>query len=147
MINRKHNKYRRSGRYAHFRENRYIRIVGIIMVVVMVASVYIYQRVWTRNLSEEIDELQKQNDRTREHLVALKSDWIATSSISNVEIRLEELDLKLKPTRPSQNFTLRPDAGREPSRYAGLVKALESLKGSISLVSNEADARILFDEE
>ena len=73
---------------------------------------------------------------------------MAASSISNVEILVEELRLELEPTRPSQNFTLRPDAGQERSRYAGLVKALEKLKGSIPLVSsNEADASVLFDEE
>jgi hypothetical protein len=67
------------------------------------------------------------------------------SSISMVESLLAERNLKLEPTSPSRNFTLRPNSGRERSRYAGLVKALEKLKGSIPLVSpSEADAGVLF---
>jgi hypothetical protein len=119
--------------------------VGIIVILVTVASFYIYQRVWVRNLVAENKMMEARNDRTREHLAALKSEWMKATSISNLEILVAKLDLELEPTSPSQNFTLRPDGGRERSRYAGLVKALEKLKGSIPIVSpNEADAGVLF---
>jgi hypothetical protein len=127
------------------RQNRYFRIVSIIVIIVAVASFYIYQRVWVRNLVAENKLLEARNGRTLEHLAALKSDWMAASSISNVEILVAELHLQLEPTSPTQNFTLRPDESCRRSRYAGLVKALEKLKGNIPLVSpNEADAGVLF---
>ena len=143
-------KYRsgRIGRSVRILQNPYIRIVGAIVVVVAVASFYIYQRVWVRNLVEEIDGLQNRNIRIGENLASIKSEWMAASSIANIEARIGEFRLALEPARPSQNFTLRPPAGGESDRYAGLIKAFEKLKGSIPLVSsNEADAGELFEEE
>lgn len=134
-------------RSARVFQNRHIRIVGIIVMVVAVASFYIYQRVWVRNLVEEIERLQDRNQRAGEDMAAVKSEWMAASSIANIETRIGELRLHLTPTRPSQNFILRPLGGQESNRYSGLMKAFEKLKGSIPLVSNEADASELFDEE
>jgi len=129
-------------------ENRHIRIVGLIVVIATVASFYIYQRVWVRNLVDEVKELQDRNQRTGEYLAGLKSEWVSASSMANIETKIADLRLALVPTRPAQNFSLDPLAGQEPDRYAGLIKAFEKLKGSIPLVSsNEADASELFEEQ
>ncbi len=131
-----------------FTGNKYVRIVGIILVIVTIASFYIYQRVWVRNLVCEISQVEDKNEKAGMYLAAVKSEWMAASSMANIEVRIDDLKLDLKPTKPSQNYTLCPKTDRDRSRYAGLVKAFESLKGKIPLVSsNEADARELFDEK
>jgi len=135
-------------RSARIFQNRYVRILGLIVIVVTVASFYIYQRVWVRNLVEEVEKLQDRNQRAGDYLATVESDWMAASSIANIETKIGELRLAMEPTRPSQNFTLRPLAEQEYDRYAGLIKAFEKLKGNIPLVSsNEADASELFDEK
>jgi hypothetical protein len=131
-----------------FWRNRYIRMVWMILVIVTVASFYIYQRVWVRRLVGEIELLQEENGQARQSLADLKSDWMTASSIANVEAMVGTLNLGLEPTKPLQNYTLRPRPDRWQSRYSGLLKAFEKLKGNIPLVSsNEADARELFDGE
>jgi hypothetical protein len=129
-------------------ENRYVRIVGVIVVIVVVASFYIYQRVWVRNLVDEIGQLQQRNDQARENLALVRTGWMAASSITNVETLVGEMKLDLKPTRPSQNFTLSPDREQNLNRYTGLVRAFEKLTNNIPLVSSsEADAGELFEDK
>lgn len=148
MIRTRNYRKRRSTGPVQYWGNQYIRIVGIILIIVTVASFYIYQRVWVRGLVDDIEQLEQQNDRAKEFLTDIKSDWMAASTITNIETRMGELRLGLKPTKPSQNYTLRPRQDQERSRYAGLMKAFEKLKGNIPLVSsNEADAGELFDGE
>jgi hypothetical protein len=122
--------------------------VSILLVVVAIASFYVYQRVWVRNLVTEIGELELQNERAGERLETIKSDWMAASSISNIEAAVRDYRLGLEPTRPSQNFTLRPYQNGDQGRYAGLIRAIEKLQKNIPLVSpNEVDAGELFDEK
>jgi len=125
--------------------NIYIRIVGFLVIIVTIASFYIYQRVWVRNTLEEIEQLRDRNEKAREQVVALKSDWMAASSLANVEHLIEDFRLKMVPTTPARNFTLTPRWPRGQNRFAGLIKAFEKLKGNIPLVSpSEADASELF---
>ena len=131
-----------------FWRNRYIRITALSLIIVGAASFYVYQRVWVRNLVAEIESLEKQNETAQEHLSTIKSEWVAASSIVQIESSIGSLRLGLQPTKPVQNFTLRPKSDWERSRYAGLVKALDKLQKNIPLVtSNEADAGELFDTE
>jgi hypothetical protein len=112
------------------------------------ASFYIYQRVWVRNLITEVEALGKKNEIAQKRLAILKSEWMLASSISKIEATVDSLHLGLKPTSPSQNLALRPQSGWRNSRYAGLIEALKKLKGGIPLVSpNEADAKELFEAE
>ena len=146
MIRSRSYKRRRPFRASRFTGGKYVRVVGIILVIVTVASFYIYQRVWVRNLVGEISRLEDHNETAGLYLAAVKSEWMAASSMSNIEIRINDLKLDLIPSIPSQNYTLSPPNDQGRSRYAGLVKAFESLKGNIPLVSsNEADASELFD--
>jgi cell division protein FtsL len=148
MTRSRRHHHNRSIRPSRIGENRYLRIVGVIVVIVVVASFYIYQRVWVRNLVDEIGQLQQRNDQARENLAMVRSEWMAASSIANVETLVGEMKLGLKPTRPSQNFTLSPDREQNLNRYTGLVRAFEKLTNNIPLVSsNEADAGELFEDK
>jgi hypothetical protein len=141
-------KRRRVTASAGFWNNQYARIIGVILVIVAAASFYIYQRVWVRNLIEEVEDIQKRNEEAQLQLAAAKAEWISASSIANIEKAIGKSHLGLEPTLPSQNFTLLSRPGIGQSRYAGLIKAFENLKSSIPLVSpNEADAGVLFEEE
>lgn len=129
-----------------FWRNRYLRITAVSLIIVGAASFYVYQRVWVRNLVAEIENLEKQNETAKENLSTIKSEWVAASSIAQIESEIGDLRLGLEPTKPVQNFTLRPKSGWEQSRYAGLIRALDKLHKNIPLVtSNEADAGELFD--
>jgi cell division protein FtsL len=132
----------RSGR---FPGDRYLQVVTLILIIIAVASFYIYQRVWVRSLVEEIDQLRELNKTTEEKTAILRVEWMAASSIANTESAAEGMNLGLAPTRPSQNFVIQPEVEWEKDRYAGLAKAWEKLRGSIPLVkTNEAQAGQLF---
>jgi len=128
--------------------NRYLRLVSIILIITAVASFYIYQRVWVRNLVAEIDRMRNRNERAMQQVAALKTDWTTATALSNVELTVQTMGLGLRPTRPSQNFiisTIVKEKDVEEGRYAGLVKALGKLKGNFPTVTtNEADAKELF---
>lgn len=128
-------------------ENRYVRIIGSLVIIVMVASFYIYQRVWVRNLVSEIQELRDQNELAAQRLAELRTEWTEASSIASLETRIEAMGLGLQPTKPSQNLALSPPS-RMSGRYAGLLTALEKLGSNLPLVtSNEAEADQLFEQE
>jgi len=131
-----------------FLGNRYLRLVLLMMIIILVASFYVYQRVWVRNLVTEIEELEEQNETAEHHLSNLKVEWAAASSIAGIEESIESMRLGLKPTRPSQNLVVQPPADMGGGRYAGMLKALEKLKGSIPIVApSEAEAQRLFRAE
>lgn len=116
------------------------------MAVVLVCSFYVYQRVWVRNLVSEIETIQKKNLIAGQQLSRLQSQWAAASSIIEIEARIDNLKLKLRPTRPSQNLVLRPDGDRSDSRFAGLNNAWNKVKRHLPLVApSEAGAEELFD--
>jgi cell division protein FtsL len=147
-MRRRRYKQRRPAMQKSFWRNRYIHIAAVSLIIVGVASFYVYQRVWVRNLVAEIENLEKQNEEAKQHLSTIKSEWVAASSIARIESAVGTLRLGLEPTKPVQNFTLRPKSDWEQSRYAGLMKALDKLQKNIPLVtSNEADAGELFDTE
>ena len=133
-------------RGASWWRNRYVRIVTFILVVTGIASLYIYQRVWVRDLVQDIDRLQERNDRTRFHLARLKSEWTLASSISGVEAAIVQMNLALEPTRPYQNLVLTPPPREvSPDKYAVLMKALEKFRGHLPIVkTTEAQAGQLF---
>jgi len=139
----------RKTRGASWWRNRYVRIVTFILVVTGIASLYIYQRVWVRDLVTGNDLLQERNDRTRFHLARLKSEWTLASSMAGVEAAIVEMNLALEPTRPYQNLVLQPPPRESnPDRYAGLMKALDKLRGHFPLVkTTEAQAGQLFKEK
>lgn len=142
--------YMRRPRSKHngFLANRYLRLVLLMMIVILVASFYVYQRVWVRNLITEIEELEEQNETAGRHLNSLKAEWAAASSIAGIEESIESMQLGLKPTKPSQNLMVQPPADIDGGRYAGMLKALEKLKGSIPIVApSEAEAQRLFKAE
>ena len=134
--------FRTSGRIP---SGRYLRIISLILIITAVASFYIYQRVWVRGLVEEIDQLRELNKAAEQKTAMLRVEWMAASSIANVEAAATAMNLGLAPTRPSQNLVIQPEVEWEKDRYAGMMKAWEKLRGSIPLVkSNEAQAGQLY---
>lgn len=128
-------------------ESNYLRIVLISLVIVALSSSYIYLRVWVRDLDDEISELKADNERVDKYLASLKTEWAAASSLSGIENSLVRFDLALKPTLPTQNLVIRPELIEDEGRYAGLIKALEKIKGNIPvLTSSEAEANPLFED-
>lgn len=129
-------------------KNRYLRIVGLIMVITLIASFYIYQRVWVRRLVAEVEDIRDRTEEARLHLTTLKAEWVSASSIAGIEAAVDSLRLGLRPTIPAQNYVIRPQSDWEKGRYAGLIRALEKLRGNIPLVApSEAEANQLFDNE
>ena len=118
------------------------------MAIVLICSFYVYQRVWVRNLVSEIESLQKNNLTAGQHLSRLQSQWAAASSIVEVEARIDNLKLRLRPTRPSQNLVLRPAGTGGDSRFTGLQNAWNKVKRHLPLVTpSEAGAEELFDTQ
>lgn len=140
--------YRRRRKKTELLRNRYLQIAAVFGLVIMISSFYIYQRVWVRNLISEIEDIEKQTETARLASANLKSKWMAASSMTAIEERIEKRKLGLGPTRPTQNLTLRPGEKADQSRYAGLLKALDKLKTNFPLVSsNDAEAGQLFETE
>ncbi|MEZ5360273.1 MAG: hypothetical protein R3F48_15765 [Candidatus Zixiibacteriota bacterium] len=128
-------------------ESNYLRIVMLSLVIVALSSSYIYLRVWVRALDDEIKVLKEDNERIDKYLSSLKTDWVAASSLTGVEQSLEHFKLALQPTLPTQNFVIRPEMIQDDNRYAGLLKALEKIKGNIPVItSSEAEANQLFED-
>jgi len=148
MALRKQHTRRRHLTLKRFLKDRYLSILGVIILVTAISSFYIYQRIWARNLMTEIDTLQSQTDLAREHLSGLESRWMAASSIAGIEERLEDRKLSLRPTQPAQHLALYPERLLDHSRYAGLLQALDKLKSNMPLLSpNEAEAQQLFEDQ
>ena len=125
--------------------NRYLRIMGVALSVILISSFYIYQRVWVRNLVSDIERLEQRNELAQEKLDALKSEWMNASSIAAIDNAIQERKLALEPTKPMQNLALQSLEPEDAGRFAGLVKALEKLKSNIPVVkSNDAQAKELF---
>ncbi len=127
--------------------DRYIRIVAVSLVIIAVASFYVYQRVWVRQLVSEIERLEARNAAASRYTATLEAQWKTSSSIGALERRITELNLGLRPTLPDQNFVLTPPQTSE-DRFAGFVNALEKLTRHLPVIStNEAGAEELFDTE
>lgn len=125
---------------------RYLRIIAAILLIVTVASFYIYQRVWVRNLDARIKNLESKNEKIWECRARLEARWMAASSIAGVETAIDKFGLDLRPTKPSQNRDLPVSPDRTGGRLAGLVNALEKLKENIPILSpNDAEAEQLFE--
>jgi cell division protein FtsL len=125
----------------------YLRIALMLMAVIIVASFYVYQRVWVRNLVTEIEELEEQNDKATLRLNRLREKWMAASSITSIEEKIKELGSRLRPTLPDQNLVVRPLEDGHVGRYSGLLKALRKIKTHMPVVGpNEADAEQLFEK-
>jgi len=127
--------------------DRYVGIIVFILVVVLISSFYIYQRVWVRDLISKISQAETRNDTARQKLSDLKSEWVTASSIVNVEANIQRNQLGLIPTKPMQNLALQLMIEKEnPGRYAGLMKAMEKLKNNLPMVqTNQAEAQQLFE--
>jgi cell division protein FtsL len=131
-----------------WKRDPYVRIGGAILIIIVAASFYIYQRVWVRSLIAETEQLQKRNEQIRQQTSLLRSEWMSATSIASLETTIAEKGLALEPTKPTQNMALRPRPEWEGGRYEGLLKALEKLAGHVPLVrSNEAEASQLFQDE
>jgi len=140
-------KYRRSRttRSPRFWENRYVVIVGVIVVIVAASSFYIYQRVWVRNLISQIEAMEQRNEEARMQMGLLKSDWVSASSIAGIETAVAERKLAMEPTKPTQIMALRPPQIWRQGRYAGLWRALGKIAEHVPLIkTNEAQAGELF---
>jgi hypothetical protein len=132
-----------------FWRDRYFRIVATILAVTLISSFYVYQRVWVRRLVNENELILKQTENARLYLARLQEDWARASSLTNIEMSLQSLQLDLKPTLPAQNVSLpldlTPDSikvNTDPGKYAGIVKALDKVKNHIPLIeSNDAEAK------
>lgn len=130
----------------------FLRLIGITLLVIMVSSFYIYQRVWVRTMVAYNEKLEKRNDLTRQRLAQLEAAWMTASSLGSVETAIMDGQLGLEPTKPSQNFTVQavlpappvPEAPDGP--YAGLAKALGKLKQNMPMVEPaQAEAQPLFE--
>lgn len=140
---------RRSESPLHYLRNRYVRTVMMIMLVILVSSFYVYQRVWVRRLVQENETIQKQTEQARLYLGRMQEDWARASSLACIESALQTLNLDLKPTLPAQNLSLpleiAPDTSKivaDPGRYAGLLKAMDKLKSHLPMVTpTEAEAK------
>lgn len=128
--------------------NRYVRLVGLLAIIITLSSFYIYQRVWVRNLVAEVEQLKQRNLEARHSLASLKTEWGKASSLGSLEQAIATFKLDLRPTDPTQNLALRQPFERGAGRYAGLLNALEKLTRHIPLVtSSEADASQLFEDK
>ena len=128
--------------------NPYLRLGALTVLVIIISSFYIYQRVWVRSLISEVEDLQAQNESAGLLCSQLESQWMTATSISAIETRIKADKLGLRPTTPTQNLVLEPNAGYDRGRYAGLLNALDKLKSNIPLVtSSEAEAGQLFESE
>ena len=140
---------RRSSQPLRLFHNRYVRTVLLIILVVLISSFYVYQRIWVRRLVRENETIQKQTEQARLELANLQQDWAQASALASVESALQLLNLGLRPTLPTQNLSLPmeiiPDSAkiqRDPGRYASLAKAIDKLKSHLPLVkTNEAEAK------
>ena len=114
----------------------------------MVASFYVYQRVWVRNLVAEIELLEIRNDEVSLEMGKVQRDWVAASSITNLEQRIKDMKLQLRPTLPDQNLLVEAMDDNYTGRFEGIVKALGKLKSNIPVVApSEADAEELFEDK
>ena len=128
--------------------NYYLRVVVVITAIILLASFYVYQRVWVRNLVSEIESLEEQNEAGTKELLQLRQQWMAAASIASVEQRIKDLQLGLRPTLPDQNLVLRVLDDNNSGRYSGIVKALEKIKTHIPVVApSNADAEELFEDK
>jgi cell division protein FtsL len=152
--------YRRRPQPRRLIRERYLRIFGVIILIIAVSSVYIYQRVWVRNLVVDIGKIEKRNEAAQDHLAKLEAEWLTASSIAKVEEFIEVNQLHLGPTKPAQNLALEapplPDtlmvAGRnaDQSRFAGLTTAMDKLKSNLPAVEvkpNQLEAGQLFEKK
>jgi hypothetical protein len=145
-IPRRYRTKRRSSRKNNLPVNRFVRIILFTLTIVSLSSVYIYQRVWVRELDDEIKELQKKNELAEEFLSELKIDWIEASTMINVEKAITEYKLGLQPTMPHQNLVVNPSLNEDQGRFAGFFKAFDKLKDGIPLIGpSEAEANQIFE--
>ncbi|MFH1698963.1 MAG: hypothetical protein ABIE07_00110 [Candidatus Zixiibacteriota bacterium] len=128
--------------------NRFVRLIFLTLTIVSLASVYIYQRVWVRELDDEIKELQKKNELAEGFLSELKIDWIEASTLINVEKTIAVHKLGLEPTMPHQNLVVNPALNEDRGRFAGFFTAFDKLKEGIPFIApSDAEANQLFEEE
>lgn len=126
----------------------YPKIALVFLGIIVMASFYVYQRVWVRNLILEVEQLEEQNETAAMELHQIRQDWMAASSIANMEARIKDFRLRMRPTLPDQNLALEVLSDNDLGRYAGLMKALEKIKTHIPVVSpNEAGAKELFEDK
>jgi hypothetical protein len=128
--------------------NKFARIILFSLIIVIIASFYIYQRVWVRKLDSENKELKKRNLLAEQYLNDLRKEWVEISTMKNVEELVAEFKLDLRPTSPAQNFVIYPDQIVEDKEYAGLERALKKLKDGLPKIApSEAEAKQLIDKE
>lgn len=143
---RRYRTKKRTSRKNNLPLNRFVRIIIFTLTIVSLASVYIYQRVWVRELDDEIKELQKKNELAEEFLSELKIEWIEASTLVNVENAISEHKLGLQPTMPNQNLVVSPLMNQEQGRFAGFFKAVDKLKDGIPFIApSEAEANQIFE--
>jgi hypothetical protein len=139
---------RRPKRSRSLWRNRYLRLVGLLVIIITMSSFYIYQRVWVRNLVAEVDQLKQRNAEARNDLAALKTEWGKASSLGSLEEAIEAFKLDLRPTEPTQNLALRRPSDLGGGRYSGVLNAVKKLVQNIPLVtSSQADAGQLFEDK
>lgn len=125
--------------------NALARIIISALILISLASFYIYQRVWVRRLDSEISLLRDRNERVERRLAELKKELAGATSITGLEKNIAEMKLGLCPSTPAQNIAVRMMA-LDSDRYTGLFKALDKLKEGIPLITpNEAEANQLFE--
>jgi hypothetical protein len=129
----------------------FLRLIGITLLAIMISSFYIYQRVWVRTMVGYNEKLEKRNDVTRQRLAQLEAAWMTASSLGSIEAAIQDGQLGLEPTKPSQNFTVQavlpaaPVPEKPEGPYAGLAKALGKLKQNMPTVEPaQAEAQPLF---
>jgi hypothetical protein len=129
-------------------------LIGITLLVIVVSSFYIYQRVWVRTLVAYNEKLEKRNEVTRQRLAQLEAAWMTASSLGSMEAAITYDELGLEPTKPSQNFIVQwaPPSPTVPEKpdgpYAGLAKAWSKLKQNMPVVEPaQVEAQPLFESK
>lgn len=125
-----------------------MQIFTVTLILIGVASFYIYQRVWVRNLVMEVERLEEKNQEAREFMALMQSDWQAAISLAELEVKIDRWKLALRPTVPTQNLAMSLQPGTAGGRFGGLVQAFDKLKSHLPFVSlNETEAEELFEDK
>jgi cell division protein FtsL len=115
--------------------SRYIRLLALLAVVIVVCSFYIYQRVWVRDLLDEVKTLEDQNEMLLRETADLESSWARASSLRSIENLIADRQLGLTPAEPSQYLALVP-LQEVPGRFDGFRAALRKLRDNLPIVSS-----------
>lgn len=130
----------------------FFRLITVTLVVIVISSFYIYERVWVRNLIAENEKIERRNDITRKRLADVEAAWMTASSLASIEVAIQERQLGLEPTKPSQNVTIqevlavRPVSPQPTGPYTGLGRAWNKLKRNVPVVEPaQVEAQPLFE--